>query len=65
MKAALKTGPAGVNIDINPAFSFNGNAAQIVYSSASFVAAPANKTGSCVNISCHFQPSPKWSVKDN
>lgn len=51
---------ANVTVHMNPAANFN-NSLQIIYSGAKLVNPPNNKTGSCVNVSCHFQPSPRWS----
>jgi hypothetical protein len=32
------------------------------YTNAKLVNPPANRTGSCYNISCHFTKSLKWSA---
>jgi predicted CxxxxCH...CXXCH cytochrome family protein len=49
-----------ITIAIDSAAKFN-NSLQIIYSGAKLVAPPANKTGSCMNVSCHYQPTPRWS----
>jgi hypothetical protein len=59
MLTPIKTNIANVTVVVNPAYKFNATK-QIVYSSARLVY-PGNKTGSCFNVECHFQASPKWS----
>lgn len=51
--------PSTVTVSMDPAAKFN-NALQIIYSGARLVVVE-NQTGSCMNIACHFQPSPRWS----
>lgn len=60
MNGNLKTDIQNITINIDPAVKFN-NSLQIIYSGAKLVSPPDNRTGSCMNISCHFQPSPRWS----
>jgi hypothetical protein len=60
MTMDLNKNVSNVTIHMNPAANFN-NSLQIIYSGAKLVNPPNNKTGSCVNVSCHFQPSPRWS----
>jgi len=61
MTGNLHLGSSNLTINIDPALSFNGNPAQIIYSGARLTNVPNNRTGSCMNISCHFQPTPRWS----
>jgi hypothetical protein len=56
----VKQHVSNVTVQVNQAANFN-NSLQIIYSGARLVNPPDNRTGSCVNVSCHFQPSPRWS----
>lgn len=49
-----------VTIQIDQRVNFN-NSLQIIYSGARLVNPPDNRTGSCINVGCHFQPTPRWS----
>ncbi|KAF0217294.1 MAG: cytochrome c family [Geobacteraceae bacterium] len=50
-----------VTVVLDPRYKFN-NTGFIRYSGAKLVNKPAvNKTGSCINVGCHFQPTPSWS----
>lgn len=50
-----------VTVVIDQAYRFS-NTGFIRYSGAKLVNKPAmNQTGSCVNVGCHFQPTPRWS----
>jgi hypothetical protein len=50
--------PPKITLDFDPRFKFNASL-QVIYSGAS-MQTPPYKRGSCVNIACHFQPTPKW-----
>lgn len=60
MSLPLDKNVANITIQINPAVNFN-NSLQIIYSGAKLVNPPNNRTGSCINVGCHFQPTPRWS----
>lgn len=51
-----------VSVVVDPKYRFS-NDAFISYTGAKLLSAKANKTGSCFNVSCHFKPSPQWSVE--
>ncbi|HEY6871662.1 MAG TPA: CxxxxCH/CxxCH domain-containing protein [Geobacteraceae bacterium] len=52
-----------VHVEVDPAYRFS-DTSFIVYTGAKLVNPPArNATGSCFNVSCHFKPSPKWSIE--
>lgn len=55
----IKTNIANVTVVIDPKYKFNATK-QMSYSGAKLVT-PGNITGSCTNVECHFQASPKWS----
>jgi hypothetical protein len=50
---------ANTSVRVNSAYKFNAD--QPLDASQYRKATPAN-TGSCWNASCHFQPSPRWSL---
>ena len=56
----IKTNIANVTVVIDPKYKFNITK-QLNYSGAKLVY-PGNKTGSCTNVECHFQASPKWTL---
>jgi hypothetical protein len=62
MSGNLSKDVQNVTISLDPSIKFN-NVQQLIYSSASLVTPPNNKTGSCLNIACHYQPSPRWSTE--
>ena len=51
-----------VSVEVDPKYRFSDEAF-ISYTSASLVSGGANRTGSCFNVSCHFRPSPQWSIE--
>jgi hypothetical protein len=51
-----------VSVAVDPKFRFS-NDAFITYTGAKLVSDGTNKSGSCFNVSCHFKPSPQWSVE--
>ncbi|NVN98487.1 MAG: CxxxxCH/CxxCH domain-containing protein [Geobacteraceae bacterium] len=51
-----------VKVIVDPKFSFN-NATLPVYTTARLTSGGTNQTGNCYNASCHFRPSPKWSLE--
>ncbi len=62
VKMPLKENISNVTVQINTRFSFSDTGFPI-YTGAKMVNPPAvNQTGSCVNVSCHFQPTPRWSL---
>jgi hypothetical protein len=52
------------NVTVKPAQNYKRftNSSFITYSGAKLVNPPSNVTGSCYNVSCHFRPSPRWSI---
>ncbi|WP_160295252.1 CxxxxCH/CxxCH domain-containing protein [Geobacter sp. OR-1] len=60
MSGNLSTDLQTITVNIDAAAKFN-NSLQIIYSGARLVTPPDNKSGSCMNISCHYQPTPRWS----
>jgi len=57
----IRNNISNVTIKIDPRVNFN-NSLQIIYSGAKLVDPPlVNSTGSCINVGCHFQPTPRWS----
>jgi predicted CxxxxCH...CXXCH cytochrome family protein len=58
----LRNHVENVTVKVDPQYRFSDQAF-IVYTSAKLVSGGANKTGSCFNVSCHFRPSPKWSIE--
>ncbi len=59
MTLPLKANIANVTVVVDPKLKFNG-ALQISYSGAKLVN-PGNRSGTCVNVACHFKPTLKWS----
>lgn len=57
----IKSHLENVTVKIDPQYRFS-NDVQASYTSAKLVTG-ANKTGSCFNVACHFQPTPKWSIE--
>ena len=51
-----------VTVLVDPKLRFS-DTALITYTSAKLVSGGANKTGSCFNVSCHFQTTQKWSIE--
>jgi hypothetical protein len=59
----LKTHISNVTIQIAQYVNFN-NTKQVSYTGSHRVNPPAvNSTGSCINVGCHFQPTPRWSTE--
>jgi predicted CxxxxCH...CXXCH cytochrome family protein len=54
--------PSKVNVTVDPKYKFN-SAQPITYSGTMIDPPARNTTGTCSNVSCHFQPSPKWSTE--
>jgi predicted CxxxxCH...CXXCH cytochrome family protein len=54
--------PSNINVTVDPKYKFNA-ALQIKYSSNQVDPPLRNSTGTCSNVSCHFQPTPKWSTE--
>ncbi|HEY6871663.1 MAG TPA: cytochrome C [Geobacteraceae bacterium] len=53
---------SNVHVEVDPQNRFSNSFT--IYTGARQVNPPAmNATGSCFNISCHFQPSPRWSIE--
>jgi predicted CxxxxCH...CXXCH cytochrome family protein len=64
MITPIKTHISSVTVKVNPTRMKFNNAQFITYSGAKLVNTPgANKSGSCYNVSCHFQKSPRWSIQ--
>jgi cytochrome c peroxidase len=59
MTLPLKTNIGSVTVMVDQKYRFNATT-QITYSSSKLVY-PGNKTGTCSNVECHFQPSKRWS----
>lgn len=60
-KMPLKNNISNVTIKIAQYVNFN-NTLQVSYTGARLVNPPlVNSTGSCINVGCHFQPTPRWS----
>ena len=53
--------PSNIRVAVDPQYKFNA-ALQIRYSSNQVDPPLINSTGSCSNVSCHFQPTPRWST---
>ena len=51
-----------VTVQVDPQFRFSDDAF-ISYTTAQLVNGGANRTGTCFNVSCHFRPSPQWSIE--
>jgi predicted CxxxxCH...CXXCH cytochrome family protein len=62
MQTPVNTHVSNVTIKVDPKYRFS-NASLITYTGAKLVNPPNNKTGSCFNVSCHIQQSPKWSTE--
>ncbi|MBJ6802737.1 CxxxxCH/CxxCH domain c-type cytochrome [Geomonas propionica] len=58
----IRTHVTSVSVDIDPQYRFSDQAL-VTYTSAALVNGGTNKSGSCFNVSCHFKPSPKWSIE--
>ena len=58
-KKPIKGNISKVTINMDPRYRFSDETFPR-YTSAVLVY-PGNQTGSCVNVMCHFQPTPKWS----
>ena len=58
----LRDNVANVKVLVDPTLRFS-NDFQATYTSAKLVSGGANKTGSCFNVSCHFQTTQKWSTE--
>ena len=54
------TKPSNIRVNVDPQYKFN-SLLQIRYSSNQVDPPLRNSTGSCSNVSCHFQPTPRWS----
>lgn len=62
VKMPLKENISNVTVQIDTRFTF-ATPGFPSYSGAKLVNPPAvNQTGSCVNVACHFQPTPRWSL---
>jgi len=55
------TKPSNIRVAVDPQYKFNA-ALQIRYSSNQVDPPLVNSTGTCSNVSCHFQPTPRWST---
>lgn len=53
--------PSNIRVAVDPQYKFNATL-QIRYSSNQVDPPLVNSTGSCSNVSCHFQPTPRWST---
>ena len=53
--------PSNIRVAVDPQYKFNASL-QIRYSSNQVDPPLINSTGSCSNVSCHFQPTPRWST---
>src|SRR6185369_6226886 len=63
MKLPIQNHISSVTIKVDPQYKFN-DSVLIAYTGAKQVNPPSiNKTGSCYNASCHFQPSQRWSIE--
>jgi predicted CxxxxCH...CXXCH cytochrome family protein len=62
MQTPINTNVSNVTVVVDPKYRFS-NASLITYTGAKLVNPPNNKTGSCFNVSCHLQQSPKWSTE--
>jgi predicted CxxxxCH...CXXCH cytochrome family protein len=51
-----------VSVIVDPQYRFSADVGFMGYSGAHLVSG-ANKTGTCFNVSCHFRPSPQWSIE--
>ncbi|BCG48660.1 Cytochrome c family protein [Citrifermentans bremense] len=51
-----------VTVKVDPQYRFSDEAL-VSYTSAQLVSGGVNKSGSCFNVSCHFRPSPQWSIE--
>jgi predicted CxxxxCH...CXXCH cytochrome family protein len=58
----LRTHVENVTVKVDPQYIFSPDAF-MSYTSAKLVSGGANNTGSCFNVSCHFRPSPQWSIE--
>jgi hypothetical protein len=60
---SLPVTPSKITIDVDDRFKFNASLplGPGQYSGL-LVDGGANATGTCSNVKCHFQPSPKWSA---
>ncbi|HBA90214.1 MAG TPA: CxxxxCH/CxxCH domain-containing protein [Geobacter sp.] len=51
-----------VTVKIDPSLRFSDDAFA-TYTGAKLVNDGTNQTGTCFNVSCHFRPSPQWSIE--
>jgi len=58
----LRNHVENVTVKVDAARQFS-NATLPVYTSAKLSSGGGNQTGNCFNASCHFRPSPKWSLE--
>jgi predicted CxxxxCH...CXXCH cytochrome family protein len=56
--------PSKVNVQVDPQFKFNKDL-PITYDGVQSDNRTLFKVGSCSNVSCHFQVTPKWSTQKN
>jgi predicted CxxxxCH...CXXCH cytochrome family protein len=61
MVTPVKTNIPNVTVKVDQKYQF-AYGVQITYTSAKLTNT-ANKTGTCTNVECHFQPSKRWSVQ--
>ncbi|MSM40519.1 MAG: CxxxxCH/CxxCH domain-containing protein [Geobacter sp.] len=57
----VRSNVANISVQPKPSYKRFNPAILNVYTGAKRLNPPANETGTCYNISCHFQKSPKWS----
>ena len=58
----LRNNVENVTVLVDPQYRFSDDAF-ISYTGASLVSGGTNRTGTCFNVSCHFKPSPQWSIE--
>jgi hypothetical protein len=56
--------PSNVNVNVDPQFKFNKDL-PITYDGVQSDNRTLFKVGSCSNVSCHYQVTPKWSTQKN
>ncbi len=61
----IKSNVANVSVKIDPRKQFSRSVAFFGYTNAKLANPPANRVGTCSNVSCHFTKSLKWSTLKN
>lgn len=61
-KLPLRNHIENVTVSIDQKYRFNEGLLP-VYTTAKLTSGGNNQSGSCFNVSCHFKPSPKWSLE--